>query len=225
MPERIYIVEDNAIAAFEIRRSIEKFGYDFAGMASSYDDALQGIQASRPDLILMDIMLEGDQSGIELAQTLDILWPVPIIFLTSVTDEKTMHEAIRTAPASYLLKPFRREELQSAILLSLHAASAHPLPGPEIIPLNAQCRYHPRKRQLLCDDSTVHLGTKEHRLFEALLYAKGEIVPFGILEERIWGGEPVSDGALRTLLYRLRSKLKPLQIETISSLGCRLVLP
>jgi len=224
MNKRIYIVEDEAIIALEIKRSIIKLGYIFAGQASNYDDALQGIQRTKPDLILIDIMLRGSKSGIEIAKALTDHQSTPIIFLTSVTDEQTMQEAILTAPASYLLKPFRREELHSAILLGLHKASLQSVLNIETIEIKKGYHYQPSENLLFYNNDPVQLAPKERRLLECLIRAKGKVVTFKILEETVWQGEAVSSSALRTLLYRLHKKLGTKLIETIPTFGCRMKL-
>jgi DNA-binding response OmpR family regulator len=224
MHKRIYIVEDEVIIALEIQRTITKLDFQFAGMASNYDDAIRGIQESQPDLILMDIMLKESRSGIEIAQTLNETHAIPIIFLTSVTDEQTIHEAIHTAPTSYLLKPFRREELHSAILLSLQQQRLHDAPKDQEIEIGGGYSYHTDRKHLLCNNKPVKLGPKERQLIGILIEAKGGAVPYNILEEKIWRGEPVSNSGLRTLLYRLHKKLGHKLIETVPTFGCQLPL-
>ncbi len=227
MRERIFIVEDEAIIALEIRHTITRLGYRFAGMASGYDDALRAIREHQPDLILMDIMLAESRSGIAIARTLlEEDGPViPVVFLTSVMDETTMREAIQTLPASYLIKPFRREELHSAILLALEQRSRHThhLNGTMVLgnPL-WECRYHPAHRILYLNKHPVRLGPKERRLIDMLVQAKGTLVPFDLLEETIWEGKQVSSSGLRTLIYRLHNKLGHKLIETLPALGCRI---
>ena len=222
MNKRIYVVEDEAIIALEIKRSIIKLGYAFVGMASNYDDALQGIKETKPDLILIDIMLRESRNGIEIAKALNNSHPAPIIFLTSVTDEQTMQEAILTAPASYLLKPFRREELQSAILLSLYKVSLQTVLQTESIEIGEGYRYQARENLLFYHDEPIQLSTKERRFLGCLIQAKGKVVSFKVLEETIWQGEVVSSSTFRTLLYRLHKKLNCKLIETIPTFGCRI---
>jgi len=223
MHKHIYIVEDEAIIALEIKRSIIKLGYLFAGMASCYEDALEGILDTQPDLILMDIMLKESQSGIEVAKALHAAGKqIPIVFLTSVTDEQTMQEAVLTAPVAYLLKPFRREELHSAILLGLHKAASQSSLDPYPIAFGQGFQYHPKEELLFYHSDPIQLSPKERRLFRCLVEARGKVVTFKVIEEIVWQGEAVSSSALRTLLYRLHKKLGTKLIETVPTFGCRL---
>ncbi len=230
MSKRIFIVEDEAIVALEIARSIKKMGYVCAGMAADYEKALRSILEYPPDLILIDIMLRGERNGIDIAKELNNAPKnIPFIYLTSVTDEKWMREAIATEPVGYLLKPFRREELKSVLLLAfqkqerLAGRSKTEMKGGERISLGYGYFYEREIDQVFFEDRHIPLGSKERMLFRLLLDAAGNVVPFQILEELIWEGQPVSDSTLRTLIYRLKTKLDPRLIETVPRLGCRLV--
>ncbi|MBA1420513.1 MAG: response regulator [Epsilonproteobacteria bacterium] len=225
MHKHIYIVEDEAIVALEMKRAIEKLGYIFAGMAANYDDALQGIKATSPDLILMDITLKYSRSGIEVAKEVDREYSIPIIFLTSITDEATMYDAIATNPVGYLLKPFRREELHSMILLGLYKATQQTQIKTDMFPLGHGYYYHLEEKLLFCGERHIPLGKKEEKLLTLLVEAKGEGVSFKILEDIIWEGNLVSQSAFRTLLYRLNLKLEYKLIESLPTYGCRLLLP
>jgi len=225
MHKHIYIVEDEAIVALELKRAIEKLGYTFAGMAANYDDAMRGIEETSPDLILMDITLKYSKSGIEIAKDVYIKYSIPIIFLTSITDESTMYDAIATNPIGYLLKPFRREELHSMILLGLYKASQQTLTRVDMFPLGHGYYYNLDEKLLFYGDKHISLGKKEEKLLTLLVEAKGEVVSFKILEDCIWDGELVGQSAFRTLLYRLNLKLEYKLIESIPTYGCRLLLP
>ena len=225
MNKHIYIVEDEAIVALELKRTVMKLGYKCAGMSSNYNDALVGIKEAKPDLILMDITLKYSKSGVEIAKELKKIQSIPIIFLTSVTDESTMEEAISTEPSGYLLKPFRREELKSTILLSLYKSSQHIYISNDKLSLGHNYFYNEEEQLLFYDEQLISLGKKESKLFDVLLQSKGEVVSFKILEEIIWEGRCVSESAFRTLLYRLNLKLDYKLIESIPNYGCKLLLP
>ena len=222
MHKHIYIVEDEAIVALEMKRAIAKLGYSFAGMAANYDDALKGISETSPDLILMDITLKYSKSGIEIAKEVHREYKIPIIFLTSITDESTMFDAIATEPVGYLLKPFRREELHSMILLGLYKATQQMQKKTDMLSLGHGYYYHTDEKLLFYGDKHIALGKKEEKLLTLLVEAKGEVVSFKILEDMIWEGELVSESAFRTLLYRLNLKLEYKLIESLPAYGCRL---
>lgn len=225
MHKRIFIVEDEAIVALEMKRAIKKLGYTVAGMAANYDDAIRGIDEHSPDLILVDITLKYSKSGIEIAKVVSAKYTIPIIFLTSITDEATMYDAIATNPVGYLLKPFRREELHSMILLGLYKAVHQTQSKTDMLSLGHGYYYHVDDKLLFYGEKHIALGKKEERLLRLLVEAKGGVVSFKTLEEMIWEGGLVSQSAFRTLLYRLNLKLEYKLIESLPAYGCRLLLP
>lgn len=224
MDKLIYVVEDEAIVALEIKHTIIKLGYIFAGMASNYNDALVGIKNTSPDLILMDIRLKYSKSGIEITKELHKTSSIPIIFLTSITEETIIQDAIQTNPAGYLIKPFRREELHSTILLGLYKSSQQIIQNTTMFSLGYGYYYKIEEELLFYGEQHIPLGKKEAKLLRILVAAKGEVVPFQILEELIWEGQGISNSAFRTLLYRLNLKLDYKLIKSLPSYGCKLVL-
>lgn len=111
----ILIVEDEKIVARHLARTLESIGYEIAGAASNGKDALQMAGDSQPDIVLMDVMLEGELDGIDTAQKIRELYGIPIIYLTSYTDTTILERAKLTQPYGYLVKPFSEKELRSAI--------------------------------------------------------------------------------------------------------------
>ena len=121
MSKKILIVEDESIVAMDIRQSIEKLGYEVFGVASSGKKALELLaKKAKPDLILMDIMIKGDQSGIEVSEHVKVNYQIPVIFLTAYADEQTLSKAKVTDPYGYILKPFREVDLKTNIEVALH---------------------------------------------------------------------------------------------------------
>ena len=224
MGKKIYIVEDEAIVALELKRAIVKLGYTFSGMASNYNTAIKDIKKTTPDLILMDITLRDSKSGIEIAKEIQKTHTIPIIFLTSIADESTMHAAIDTEPSGYLFKPFRREELQATILLGLYKSSQKIITKTNLFSLGYGYYYNKEDKLLFYREKHVPLGKKETILLHALILANGETVSYKILEELIWEGTIISESAFRTLLYRINLKLDYKLIESLPSYGCRLLL-
>ncbi len=119
-PTRILVVEDEMIISKDIQRSLKKMGCDVVGSAVSGADALAKAEASRPDLVMMDIHIKGDMDGIETAAHICQRLRVPIIYLTAFADAPTLERAKQTGPFGYLLKPFEERELATAIEMALY---------------------------------------------------------------------------------------------------------
>jgi len=116
----ILIVEDELIVAREIESDLRGFGYEIAGIARSADTAFTAIASRHPDLILMDIKLEGQIDGIQTAEQVMLRYDIPVIFITAFSDDTTLQRAKETTPYGYLLKPFEAKELHTTIEMALY---------------------------------------------------------------------------------------------------------
>lgn len=120
MKAKLLIVEDEAFIALEIKTRLQKMGYEVCGVVSHGEDAIQQAEAMRPDLVLMDIRLKGEMSGIDAAVVIREKSRIPIVYLTSHADEETLELAKWTTPSGYLLKPFQEKDLRIGIEMALH---------------------------------------------------------------------------------------------------------
>jgi putative two-component system response regulator len=121
---RILIVEDEAIVSMELRYMVESMGYEVAGTASNGEDAVARANKLIPDLILMDILLQGDRDGIDAAEEIRREHRIPIIYVTAFADDATIQRAKITSPYGYVIKPIQYKELNTAIEIALYKHSA-----------------------------------------------------------------------------------------------------
>jgi len=121
---RILIVEDEIIVARDLEQQITHLGYAVVGIAGRGDDAIGLAKEKRPDLVLMDIHLQGPIDGIQAADEIRRIGSAAIVYLTAHADESTLARACVTEPFGYILKPFNDRELRTAIEIALfkHAA-------------------------------------------------------------------------------------------------------
>ncbi len=117
---KILIVEDEAFFAQNLKIHLEHVGYEVLGIVASGESAVDSVAASRPDLVMMDIILEGKMDGIEAAQLIRSRFNVPVLYLTAYADEHLFQRAKITEPSAYLLKPFSERELQLTIETALY---------------------------------------------------------------------------------------------------------
>ncbi|MDR3627229.1 MAG: adenylate/guanylate cyclase domain-containing protein [Ignavibacteriaceae bacterium] len=117
---KILIAEDEYIIAMDIKKVLEKLGYEVTSFVGKGIDAIKRTETEKPDIILMDIMLSDQLSGIDTAQIIKSKYDVPIVYLTALTDEETLQKAKLTEPGGYLLKPFDERGLHSAIEIALY---------------------------------------------------------------------------------------------------------
>jgi PAS domain S-box-containing protein len=119
---QIMVVEDEGIIALEIKEGLEKLGYHVSHIASSGEDAIKKVLSEPPDLVLMDIRLEGKMDGIEAACHFKENYSIPVIYLTAHSDEQTLTRAQKTESYGYLLKPVEDRALDAAIKMALYKA-------------------------------------------------------------------------------------------------------
>jgi CheY-like chemotaxis protein len=98
---------------------LEYIGFNIVGIASTGEDAIKQTGETNPDLVLMNIMLNGDMDGIETAQTIRDVYDIPFIYLTGYFDNKSLERALITQPNGYITKPFNDGEIQNGIKLAL----------------------------------------------------------------------------------------------------------
>ena len=116
----IFIVEDESIVAKDIQQTLEKLGYTVVGTASEGEKAVEIIIELEPDLVLMDIMLKGEMTGIDAAAQLKKEINVPIIYLTAYADKDTLTKAKITQPHGYIIKPFKEVDIRTAVEIALY---------------------------------------------------------------------------------------------------------
>ncbi|MCK4430761.1 MAG: PAS domain S-box protein, partial [Candidatus Aminicenantes bacterium] len=115
----ILIVEDERIVARDIQRTLEDLGYDVSAIVASAKEAFEEVENNKPELILMDIKISGDIDGVETARQVRARYDIPIIFLTALSDEKTLQRAKITEPFGYIYKPAEEKELQATIEMAI----------------------------------------------------------------------------------------------------------
>lgn len=116
----ILIVEDDPIIAADLTYSIQDLGYSPYPALRNADDTLLILKNVKPDCILMDVTLEGKMDGIRLAEEINKIYNIPIIFLTAHHDKNTIERIKRVHPSAYLVKPLEVHTLQTSIELALY---------------------------------------------------------------------------------------------------------
>lgn len=112
---KIGIVEDETVIADTIDLMLRNLGYDTTFPAASFRQAMEMVEKDRPDLLLLDILLNGAKDGIDLAKAVREKYPMPVIFLTANSDVATVTKAKTVKPDAFLVKPFTKNDLYAAI--------------------------------------------------------------------------------------------------------------
>ena len=128
---KILLVEDNIIMTERMKMMLGQIGYKIIGSAIDFEEAIEILEITKPDLILLDIVLSGKKDGIDLGEAINKKYHIPFIFTTSFTDGATIERARKTNPINYLVKPFKQEQLYTAIeiaMFNLAKQSENPKP-------------------------------------------------------------------------------------------------
>lgn len=119
LPVNLMLVEDERIVAFDLKRQLQGFGYQVNTVVASGEQAIHRAAAEKPDLVLMDIHLEGRIDGIEAANEIRSRNRIPVIFLTAYAEDDTLRRALASRPFGYLIKPCEGRELHATIQMAL----------------------------------------------------------------------------------------------------------
>lgn len=116
---RLLIVEDERVIALSVKMIVERLGYAVTAIVTSGEDAVEEVRMNRPDLIIMDIVLEGKLNGIEATRIINEEADIPVIYASAFADREIMQEARITKPYSFIIKPIRERELEVILEIAL----------------------------------------------------------------------------------------------------------
>ncbi len=118
-PIKILIVEDNVIIADDMQSMLEEIGYEVVDNVIVYEQAVEVLKKQHVDLVLIDIILASDKTGIDLGKHIREVYNIPFIFVTSNSDRATVENAKTVKPDGYLVKPFEQQDLYTSIEIAL----------------------------------------------------------------------------------------------------------
>lgn len=118
--KKILIIEDEFITASALKLLLGGMGFDIVGVEDSGEGAIKTAEQLKPDIVLMDIILNGDMNGITAAKYIREQYNIPVIYLTGQADDSTIFQAIESEPFGYIIKPFEEKNLKTSILMALY---------------------------------------------------------------------------------------------------------
>lgn len=216
----ILLVEDETIIAMDIGRCLEEFGYIVDEVASSADEALLYVEKYKPNLVLMDICLEGEKDGTEVVDEIQQKYEIPVIYLSSYSDENTLTKAGKTKPYGYIVKPVDENQLNSTILIALSRfkedmKKAHG----KIIQLSPNYSYDLDKEELYHLGKVVEFTNREKKFISYMMEHLNRVIEYDKIILNVWGSEDIQTSTLRSLVRRVRDKLEDEIVENVSSKG------
>ena len=115
---KILIVEDEAIVALDLKEILEELNYQVCGIAVNYSEAIEIFKTTKPDLVLLDINLNAQKSGIDVAKSIKLIKNTPHIFVSANNDESMIEKVKNTQPYGFISKPFQLKDIRSAIQIA-----------------------------------------------------------------------------------------------------------
>jgi diguanylate cyclase (GGDEF)-like protein len=166
--KRILVVEDERIVSEDIKMTLWSLGYSVEDAVSSGEEAIKKAAEVNPDLVLMDIRLEGKLGGIKAAQKIKKDFNIPVVYLTAYADENTLKNAKFTEPFGYLIKPFEDRELHATIEMAFYRYS-----------MEKRLRDAKRKIELLHGTAgNLVTSDSEDNVYQETILASEEILNF-----------------------------------------------
>lgn len=224
----ILIIEDEVILALGLKETLKSFGYNILGIEANLQGVIKILEKNTPTLAIVDIKLKGLNNGIDIAKYLWQIKKIPIIFLTSYCDEKTIEKTFSCEPYGYLVKPCKDKELHTTIQTALnkHNYFFKNLQTFEakdnFLNLENNLKFHKGKAILYKDDCAIKLTKNETKIIELLSEYPNESVSFEKISTYIWRESLYDLGKLRTLIYRLKQKIGFEIIENVFESGYKL---
>ena len=240
---KVMIVEDDPVTAMNLQMALENQGYEVVATVDSSIQAPNKIKVYEPDIVLVDISLQEESDGIELAKYIKEKHNLPFIYLTAHCDAAIIDEAKQTEPYGYIVKPFDPESLHATIQMAMHKYHVEKereqnMEGLKNDKLNLEKLLYNKK---LSDKPIVPFGedyyldisvcetfykgkkiklTKKENAFMRLLVAQlGLVVSFDQAINYVWEEKGATENSVRTLVWRLRNKLPTDIIQNASGIG------
>lgn len=221
---KVLIIEDERIPATYLKTIIEEDSdFKVVDISPSAPEALMSVKKYKPQIVFIDVMIKGGESGAEFAMRLHNLYEdIVIIFLTAYSDDEMLEYATESNAFAYLLKPYRPKEIKATLALAKsrfikeHSASI----SDEILELEDGYEYDNSKKILSKNGQIVSLTPKELELIDLLCKNRDRTLS----KEAILDYMDISDSSLRSLIYRLRKHLNGNIIVSSKKFGYKIAL-
>lgn len=211
------IIEDEPLIALTLKIILEKRGFEVVGEAANFEDAKKLFCEGTPDILLSDINLEDDETGIDIVKSLKDICDFEVIYLTSYGSDTIIEEAIATNPIAYITKPFKENDLNAALKLASQSVKR------KALNTTNSFIYNKETKVLLYKNKEIILSKQESDLFHICYLSKGSFIPMDSIEYYIWGDEEVANSTRRGLIHRLKKKIVGDYFVCLPSLGCKVV--
>jgi two-component system, OmpR family, KDP operon response regulator KdpE len=205
---KILIVDDEMAIRKLLTTGLEGYGHEVITAATGRE-ALATVAIQKPDLVVLDIKLNGEPDGLEVCRQLREWSQVPIIILSVRGDEKTKVAALDAGADDYLTKPFGMEELRARIQAVMRRISLDPHSDPDAIIRTGAVEIDLVNRKVSIDGEAVHFTPMEYDLLRLLATHPGKILTHAAILSAVWGPEYADmTHYVRIYVNQIRKKLR-----------------
>lgn len=224
--ERILCVDDERDVRIVVARTLELAGFAVTSVESSKEALARIRSEGLPDLAIIDLVMP-DHDGFWLCRELQTFCDLPVVLLTSVSDEPTTARAIEEVAEDYIVKPFRPSELVARVRRILKRVPPAARSSGLWSEIDSRLQVDFPGRTLRIAGVESEITPTEARILYLLWRNLGRTVETGVLLRRVWPREEVFEDTLRVHVHRLRKKLevdpeKPALLRTDRGRGYRL---
>jgi len=241
--EKILIVEDDEVTAMHLKMALKKLDYEVVSIAENTIQARNKIKIYEPDAILLDISLQENTDGINLATYIRSKHNIPFIYLTSHSETEILDEAKVTEPYGYIVKPFDPKSLHSTIQMALYKFKEErklkddintlqinkeqlekllytkKVSDKPLVPFAQDYHLDISTCETFYKNEKIKLTKKENAFIRILVSQLGLVVSFEQAMNYVWDEEGATENSVRTLVWRLRNKLPSDIILNASGMG------
>ena len=239
----ILIVEDDEVTALNLNLSLKKFGYSQIDICDNIEEAKEHLRSSKKNLVIIDISLQESDDGITLASYIKENFDMPFIYLTSYSDDEIIEKAKQTEPYGYIVKPFNPESLHATIQIALFKYKSEinenladtrfsandsltrllyekrEKDAPIVKFGNGRYHFDITLNETFFDGEKIKLTKKENLFLKLLVAHLGKVITFSKAVQHVWPDSGATENNVRTLVWRLRNKLKTDVIKNASGIG------
>lgn len=234
------VVENEQIIALDLELRLGCLGYEVS-IETTGAEAVKTAGRLKPQIILMDIELDGPMDGIQAAEQIRKEFYGALIFLTAHADDRTLERAAQVNPSAYLVKPFNDRSLVAATYLSLFKSQHESRNSADDAPSDNERKREPSvvhigglkidfvQRTVFRGEREIRLTKKEFSILQSLVEYQGAPLSPEVILSRVWGPQFVHYvQTLRVHVGNLRQKLQEdcpgIRIEALRGVGYRLTV-
>ena len=215
----VLIVEDEPLIAIFIKQIVLDMNENIVGICYNSDDAISKIKSEKPDLIFMDINIEGPLDGISVIRAVQMTHNPTVFFVSAYSDQDTINDALSTNPYNYIIKPIKEEDIQIAITLARKDQNKVHIIKKEHLIFKDTMFYDLITQELFIDSKLTLLSSTEKKLLNMFIENINQALTLEKIKKEVWKEKDVSLNTVRDAISNLRKKAPDLNLQTNFGVG------